>query len=64
MQIADVLGKQVLMFDEKKKLRISLYVQSLSHCCAHAPGPGKCFTPPSLRTSAPKSKRSQGLGRF
>ena len=30
---AAVLGKQVLMFDEKD---LKIYVQSLSHCHAHA----------------------------
>ena len=59
---AAVFGKQVLMFDKKKKRfeNIRSSIKSLLCSCS----PCKPFTPPSLRTSALKSKRSQGLGRF
>ena len=56
-----VLGKQVLC--STKKIFENIFVQSLIHCYAQAPF-AKPFTPPSLITSAIKSKRSQGCGQF
>ena len=57
---AAVLGKQVLMFDEKKFENIRSIIKSL--LCSRPPC--KPFTPPSLRTSAIKCERLLGLGRF